>query len=125
MSIRATISKEFEFCAAHHLTALPEGHPCSRVHGHTWKVVVEVHGKVLEDGFVMDFRDLSKVVAPLISQLDHGDLNETIPNPTSEALCAWFLVEISRSIRNIKAIEIWESPRSKCRMEIEDILEES
>src|SRR5215468_9371730 len=33
-----TISKFFEFSAAHHLTGLPDDHPCSRVHGHNYVV---------------------------------------------------------------------------------------
>lgn len=124
MSIRATISKEFEFCAAHFLPSVPDGHPCKNVHGHTWKVLVEVRGKVKPNGFVMDFRELSEIVKPFVAMLDHSELNLTIPNPTSESICAWFLMNLHDKIPGLKAIEVRESDKSKCRMEMQDIIEE-
>ena len=36
------ITKEFHFSASHQLFGLREGHPCARLHGHNYVVVVEL-----------------------------------------------------------------------------------
>ena len=36
------LTKEFRFEAAHCLPNTPEGHKCRRLHGHSFKVTVEV-----------------------------------------------------------------------------------
>ena len=67
------ISKTFSFEASH---ILPK-HPgkCSRLHGHSFKLLVAVQGSINpETGFVMDYADLSKVVRPIIDDLDHKHL---------------------------------------------------
>jgi len=45
-----TISKDFEFSAAHHLEGLDPEHPCSRVHGHNYVVRLELTGPVSGPG---------------------------------------------------------------------------
>ena len=64
------LRKTFRFEASH---ILPK-HPgkCSRLHGHSWVLHVEVEGPVNKDtGFVMDYADMSSCVKPLIERLDH------------------------------------------------------
>lgn len=82
------ISKQFEFCASHHLDGLAEGHPCSRVHGHNYIVEVVLCADELheEKGWIVDFRELSNKLCAYIDKLDHADLNTHLPQPTSERL---------------------------------------
>ncbi|MFN6103662.1 MAG: 6-pyruvoyl trahydropterin synthase family protein, partial [Planctomycetaceae bacterium] len=40
------IFKEFTFEAAHRLPHVPDGHKCSRLHGHSFRVIVYVDGPV-------------------------------------------------------------------------------
>ena len=48
------ITKEFAFSASHQLTHLVDGHPCARVHGHNYIIVVELSAEELnEQGFVL------------------------------------------------------------------------
>jgi len=62
------ISKEYHFCAAHRI----EGHPkCGRLHGHNYRVVVELEGEIQEDGMVMDYGILDVIVKPLVDTWDH------------------------------------------------------
>jgi len=71
------ISKEFTFEASH---VLPR-HPgkCSRLHGHSWKLLVVVSGEVDEaTGFVMDYATLKEFVEPLIESLDHRHLGQWV-----------------------------------------------
>lgn len=86
------IFREFTFEAAHRLIHVPQGHKCSRLHGHSYRVEVRVAGSVGEDtGWVMDFAEIKDAFAPLHDQLDHRYLNEVIGlgNPTSENLARW------------------------------------
>jgi len=73
-----TIGKEYKFEAAHMLF----GHKgaCARLHGHSYKVKVELTGETLggrdpleksSEGMVMDYGDLDNLVKHLIEQLDH------------------------------------------------------
>ena len=49
------ISKEFSFSASHRLLGLPDGHPCARLHGHNYRVEVELSAADLNRyGFVRD-----------------------------------------------------------------------
>lgn len=86
------IFREFTFEAAHRLPQVPAGHKCARLHGHSYRLEVHVHGEIDSDlGWVMDFGDVKAAVAPVIDQLDHYYLNEIpgLENPTSEILARW------------------------------------
>ena len=37
-----TLTKEYRFEAAHHLPRVPTGHKCARLHGHSYRVTLEV-----------------------------------------------------------------------------------
>ncbi len=69
-----TIRKECRFEAAH----LLNGHPgeCRNLHGHTYRVVVEVAQRPDEDGdMVMDFKDLKAVLREeILERFDHAFL---------------------------------------------------
>ena len=49
MTFSAEIYREFTFEAAHRLPNVPEGHKCSRLHGHSYRVEVRVTGAVGDD----------------------------------------------------------------------------
>jgi len=102
-----TAFKEFHFSAAHSL-CIP-GHRCSTVHGHNFKLRVEVTGPRDGNGMVIDFARIKEVVEPLIKKLDHGNLNDHMPSPTSENLAEWFADYISGEIPGLSRIEIRET----------------
>lgn len=70
MSFR--ITKDFTFSAAHSLDGLPEGHPCSFVHGHNYgvRVVLEA-ASVRGPGFVRDYGELGTFATWLKNEFDH------------------------------------------------------
>jgi 6-pyruvoyltetrahydropterin/6-carboxytetrahydropterin synthase len=92
------ISKEFNFSAAHQLHGLPEDHPCSRMHGHNYMVVIEIKATALDEtGFVIDYRDFDSFKKYLDDVFDHRILNEVLYreddeaiNPTAENLAKFF-----------------------------------
>lgn len=91
------ISCEFHYDSAHQLPAVPEGHKCGRLHGHTYVLTVVVDGPVRGDGFVCDFADIKEEVKPLIDSLDHRLLNDIpgLENPTVEIQLAWMWERIN------------------------------
>lgn len=65
-----TVSKEFSFEAAHMLSE-HEG-DCKNLHGHSYKMIVEVTGDV-QNGMVIDFKDLKNIVKQfIIDKIDHS-----------------------------------------------------
>lgn len=84
-----TISKDFTFSAAHHLTGLPDTHPCTRTHGHNYTVRLTLQTPTLTPpGFVLDYHHLAPIKNYIDHTLDHQDLNQALPhmNPTAENL---------------------------------------
>ena len=78
------ITKKFYFEAGHMLTGLTEGHPCMRVHGHSYTVKVILKSEGLnKDGFVQDYGELKPIREWIDSTLDHQNLNDIIPGQTS------------------------------------------
>ena len=85
-----TITKTFEFSAAHWLTGVPEDHPCARNHGHNYLITIKLKSDIVgPDGFVIDFNELDCVKQWLDAKFDHRALNDELENPTSELLAQY------------------------------------
>ncbi len=63
------------FSAGHFITF--NGNICERLHGHNWRVAVEVEGGLDENGYVFDFIALRDTTQQLIAALDHRMLLPT------------------------------------------------
>lgn len=66
------IAKEFHWEMAHRLPYHTGG--CQNVHGHSYKLWVELEGEPNTQGMVLDYLELKQVVAPLVDGLDHSFL---------------------------------------------------
>ena len=111
------IFKEFTFEAAHRLPNVPEGHKCSRLHGHSFRAELHVQGTVGgETGWVLDFADLTRAFQPLYDQLDHHYLNEVegLANPTSEHLARWIWERLRPVLPQLSSVVIRETCTSGC-----------
>lgn len=65
-----TVTTESSFDAAHFLAGY-QG-KCRNLHGHRWRVLVEIDAEELkDDGMVMDFADVKKELKALADELDH------------------------------------------------------
>ena len=114
------IRKSSQFAAAHTLRGY-EG-PCSRNHGHNYKVEIVVRGEQLDDQqMILDCLEMDRILAPVIDKVDHRNLNEIPPfdsvNPTAEAIAAWFFRELKTTIAartdgrgRLSAVNLWETP---------------
>ncbi len=115
-----TVYKEFWLQAAHQLANLPPSHPCSRIHGHNYKIRVEVNGPTNELGWVIDYADIEAVWMRYIhDKLDHQNLNDVLAvlegNTTCENLAAWIWHALEPHLTGLSCIEIQEEPTSGCR----------
>ncbi len=63
------LSKQaFKFSAAHFLI-FPDG-SCERLHGHNYRVFIQVDAGITEHGLVIDFKRIKPVVKELVDELD-------------------------------------------------------
>lgn len=111
---------ETHFTSAHQLHGYP-GH-CGRLHGHTWKVRVEVETQKLNAiGISMDFKELKRLIETPLEKLDHVYINEIPPfdkqNPTAENLAAFIYQELKKLLPSeiqLKEVTVWESENYGC-----------
>lgn len=111
------IFRQFTFEAAHRLPNVPDGHKCARLHGHSYRVEVELTGPVDPGyGWVQCFGDLKAAFDPLIAQLDHSLLNDIdgLENPTSENLAVWIWNRLLPLLPGLSAVSISETATSGC-----------
>ncbi|MEW6571011.1 MAG: 6-carboxytetrahydropterin synthase QueD [Nitrospirota bacterium] len=107
---------ETYFSAAHQLRGY--NGDCEKLHGHNWKVQVHVlAGKLSELDIAIDFHDLKDLTEEVVSQLDHGFLNDIFPftekNPSSENIAKWIYDSLKKKIDaeavHLSAVTVWES----------------
>lgn len=102
------VGKEFVFHAAHKLTNY--NGKCENLHGHSYHLRVAVEGPVGDDGMVMDFADISRIVQEkVISRLDHSYLNDLLGDKSSlEKLAEWVWQALDRALP-LKQVKLWET----------------
>lgn len=108
------ISKQFAFSASHILEGLPADHPCSRLHGHNYVIIVHLKAEKLNEvGFVKDYRELDAVKKYIDDKLDHRHLNDIFPfNPTAENIARYLYDAFKEEIPELYAVEVSETPKT-------------
>jgi len=111
-----------EFASAHTLRDYPGA--CSRMHGHNWKLELEVMTTALNEvGMGVDFKKMKTAAKEVGGELDHRYLNDLEPfkkiNPTAENIAAYMFREISQKLNNntikVCAVTLWETERACVR----------
>jgi len=75
-SYRVRLDKEYHvFSAAHFITF--DGNVCEQLHGHNYRVAVEVEGPLDENQYVVDFIALRDTLKGITNELDHHVLLPT------------------------------------------------
>lgn len=108
-----TVKKRIEVSGAHRLS-LPYESKCANFHGHNWIIYVTCQSEKLnENGMVVDFTEIKRIV----SQLDHVNINDvlnpgSVPaifggeiNPTAENIAKWLCQKIPYCVK----VEVQES----------------
>lgn len=127
-----TVSKQCTFDAAHVLTN--HGGQCKNLHGHTYRVIVEVAEGAEDHDMVIDFKDLKQVIRDVILErfdhafifdeasvseceiaaviAKHGMRSVGLPfRSTAENLAHYFFKELSARV-NVASVKVYETPES-------------
>ena len=117
-----TLKVVTDFAASHALRNY-EG-ACQRIHGHNWKVEVEVLATRLDDvGMGIDFKVIKRATNDVLDKLDHYHLNDIPPfdeiNPTAENIAAYIFKNVAEIVNqehiNVSAVTVWETERACVR----------
>ncbi|UCE75955.1 MAG: 6-carboxytetrahydropterin synthase QueD [Gammaproteobacteria bacterium] len=126
MAARYTLKILADFASAHTLRDYPGA--CARMHGHNWKVEVEVVAAQLDEvGMGVDFKVIKQATRDIAGRLDHRYLNDLEPfsriNPTAENIAAYLHKELSAQLNSpgirVHAVTLWETERA-CVRYVED-----
>lgn len=108
------ISKEFHFSASHRLDHLPEEHPCHRLHGHNYIIIIELYSPTLNKiGFVKDYRELDFIKKWIDDNLDHRHLNDIFPvAPTAEYMAEYLYKQFKNILPELYSIGVKETEKT-------------
>lgn len=104
------------FAAAHNLINYQGD--CENLHGHNWKVEVEVACRELDKaGLGIDFKVLKKSTHEILDLLDHKYLNEVPPfdtlSPSSENIARFLFEQLAQRLEDgnvtMASVKVWES----------------
>ena len=132
-----TVRTEECFDSAHFLAGY-DG-KCKNIHGHRWRVVLEVSKENLDDGGMgIDFTDLKHELKNFADTLDHafiiekGSLRyethkalleddfkivEVDFRPTAENFAKYIFDEFKNKGYDVRAVEVYETPKNCARYE--------
>ena len=109
-----------QFSSAHYLKGYKG--KCEARHGHNWGVEVYVSGDELdEQGLLLDFTELKKVMNETLDELDHTELNELDMfadiNPSSENIARIIFHKIAEALDcpryKVSRVVVYETPGSR------------
>jgi 6-pyruvoyltetrahydropterin/6-carboxytetrahydropterin synthase len=77
--MRTKIGKEYKWEMSHRLPF--HNGPCKNIHGHSYKMYLELEGELDSNSMVLDYYDIDRFVQPLLDKLDHSfvcDVNDDL-----------------------------------------------
>lgn len=97
------VSKSFKWEMGHRLP-FHKG-KCKNLHGHSYRLFLEVEGDLDDNGLLIDFYDLKVIVNPIIEELDHSFMVSSLDSELVELLngieTKKVLVDFQTSVENI------------------------
>lgn len=111
------LKQHFQIESARFLPHLPKSHPCSQMHGHSFKIILTLIGELdPKIGWVIDYNEIQDKMNPLLKQIDHCVLNdvEGLENPTSELLAKWIYDRAVLALPMLVKVSVAETPTTEC-----------
>lgn len=105
---------EDSFDSAHFLPNVPAGHKCRNLHGHTYRIRLEVSGPIGEkSGWVIDYAEVKHMWDSVKIRIDHKNLNELpgLSNSTCELVATWIWNYLKPILPGLSLIELRETER--------------
>ncbi len=96
----------FGFEAAQYLPQLPPEHPCSRMHGHSYRLEVGAR----------DMDRLKPHLEALYGALDHRCLNDVpgLNRATCEVMCQWIWERLASDVDDLTVVVVQETQSTRC-----------
>jgi len=118
------LRREFTFDAAHRLTRYHG--KCENLHGHTYRMAVDIRGCPDDEGMIIDFAKVKEIVgAEIISKLDHAYLNDLLPQPSAENIARYAFEHLAPLLKgpnySLESVRVWETERSSVIYSAEDM----
>jgi len=112
------IKVEANFSSAHNLRGYRG--KCEDLHGHNWRVEVEVKKETLDKiGMVLDFKYLKAKLNKILDKLDHKYLNNVVyfkkVNPTSENIAKFIYGQLHSVGIKAASVRVWENDTSSAQ----------
>jgi 6-pyruvoyltetrahydropterin/6-carboxytetrahydropterin synthase len=108
LRFKVRVTKDYlVFCAGHFITY--SGDHCERIHGHNYRVAVEVEDDLDENQYVVDFIALKDLTRAITDELDHRML---LPTRSLKIQ----LHEEGPNIRVAYRDRHWSFPRDECAL---------
>ena len=111
------IYKKYFFDAAHFMPNFEKTHKYSKVHGHSYEMIIKISGNPdKKNNWIINYDEIDNIIIPIVNQLDHRTLNEIsgLENPTAENIAKWFWKKIKKKIINLTSIEIYRPRIGGC-----------
>ena len=113
-----TLEKSFHFEAGHQL--MHHDGECAMPHGHSYVVTIKLTAKeLIKEGpkqhMIMDFRDVAKIVKPMImTYFDHRWLNTTLQtdSPSAEFIAKWIFDYLAPQLPGLTSVKVQETATS-------------
>jgi 6-pyruvoyltetrahydropterin/6-carboxytetrahydropterin synthase len=103
-----------EFSAAHYHGGAAES--CRRLHGHNYRVEVEIASPTLKNGMVIDFGEVRRGLGEALAGWDHRVLNEVEDfsgaEPTTEVISRLLYFRLADDLRGpavLRRVTVWET----------------
>lgn len=141
----AQISTTYRWEMGHRLPGHTGG--CQNLHGHSYRLEVEICGELGENGMLIDFFDVNAMLQPLLDELDHAFLCDhrdvelqafisaqgwklkVIPYPsTAENLCRLFTEQLRPGLHahaNLRAFAVVVAETADASARLDTVLQPS
>ena len=111
------LKQHFQIESSRYLPNLDTSHPCSRMHGHSFKIILTLKGEAdARLAWVIDYGDIQSLMMPILNRIDHRTLNEVpgLENPTTEMLTKWVYDEALQVLPLLTRVTIAETALTEC-----------
>lgn len=80
------------------------------LHSHRFTYEVTFYGPLNKEGYLLDFREVKKVLSALTRPLKNKDLSTLFPDPTTEAIGIWLYTKVGKKLPYLHSVKLAEAP---------------
>lgn len=81
-----------------------------KLHKHTFVYEVTFYGPLNKEGYLIDFREVKKVLSVITRPLKNKDLSTLFAHPTTENICMWLYAAVAKKLPHLFSVKLAEAP---------------